>query len=151
MKKNLTVKAPNNFAVNKLEIHRLVSAVAKELVLTIDSLEINFINAKFMREINNQLLKHDHSTDIITLNYSENLHIIDAEIYVSLHDAFQNSQKWEVSLENEVTRLIIHGILHLCGFDDLTKNEKMKMKKKEDELVAKFKHIIKKKILLNDC
>lgn len=149
--KNLVVNKVENFSLDKRDIHRLTAAVTKKLNLKLFSLIINFVNPDYMRKINKQYLNHDYSTDILTFNYSQNLHIIDAEIYVSLYDAFQNAENWKVSVENEVARLIIHGILHLCGFDDQSEKERKLMRKKEDELVAEFNSIIKQKIKIHDC
>ncbi|MBZ0179607.1 MAG: rRNA maturation RNase YbeY, partial [Melioribacteraceae bacterium] len=68
-----------------------------------------------------------------------------------LYDAFQNAEKWKVSPENEVARLIIHGILHLCGFDDQLEKDREIMREKEDELVTEFNSLIKRNIKIDDC
>lgn len=149
--KNLTVNKNQKFSLDKREIHSLTAALIKKLNLKLVSLIINFVDPDYIRKINKQYLNHDYSTDILTFNYSENLHIIDAEIYVSLYDAFQNAEKWKVSPENEVARLIIHGILHLCGFDDQLEKDREIMREKEDELVTEFNSLIKRNIKIDDC
>lgn len=149
--KNLTVNKNQKFSLDKREIQSLTAALIKKLNLKLVSLIINFVDPDYIRKINKQYLNHDYSTDILTFNYSENLHIIDAEIYVSLYDAFQNAEKWKVSPENEVARLIIHGILHLCGFDDQLEKDREIMREKEDELVTEFNSLIKRKIKIDDC
>ncbi|MDD3557733.1 MAG: rRNA maturation RNase YbeY [Melioribacteraceae bacterium] len=149
--KNLTVNKNQKFSLDKREIQSLTAALIKKLNLKLVSLIINFVDPDYIRKINKQYLNHDYSTDILTFNYSENLHIIDAEIYVSLYDAFQNAEKWKVSPENEVARLIIHGILHLCGFDDQLEKDREIMREKEDELVTEFNSLIKRNIKIDDC
>ena len=74
---------------------------------------------KIIHDINKSYLKHDYTTDIITFNYSNSLEQIDGEIFISIDDALSNSKKFKVTLSDELVRLVIHGILHLLGYDDL--------------------------------
>ena len=77
------------------------------------------------------------ATDIITFNYSNVLDQIDGEIFISIEDALNNSKKYKVSLSDELVRLVIHGILHLLGYDDLNTSEKKIMKRLENKLLSK--------------
>ena len=87
-------------------------------------------------------MDHYYSTDIITFDYSENKNGIDAEIFISIDDAESNARKYKVHLKNEITRLIIHGILHLLGYDDQQKKDKIIMKRKENDLLNRNKFIL---------
>jgi len=110
----------------------------EDLEFSIESFYINFITAEEINSINKEFLKHDRSTDIITFNYSGNHFEIDGEIYISTLDAKINAKKYNVSLSKEFTRLIIHGILHLKGYDDITSKDRMKMKRIENNLTNKY-------------
>ncbi|MBS4035677.1 MAG: rRNA maturation RNase YbeY [Ignavibacterium sp.] len=123
--------------VNKASVHKLVKAIKEDLNFKIADLTINFINSDKLQELNRKHLKHNYPTDIITFNYSGSLSNLDGEIFISFEDAIINSKKYRVSLNNELIRLIIHGILHLLGYNDKTASEKKIMKSLENQLTYK--------------
>jgi probable rRNA maturation factor len=82
-------------------------------------------------EINNKYLNHNYFTDIITFDYSENS-IISGDIFISVDTVKSNSEELKVSFDLELKRILIHGILHLCGQDDKTPESKAEMTKKEN-------------------
>ncbi len=139
--KNLVVNSKNKL-VEKRKIHLLVNSLSKSLNLSIQSLEINFINRKDILEINKAHLDHDYYTDIITFNYSGDDNILDGEILISVDDALENAKKYKVPSKEELCRLVIHGILHLIGYDDTTSSKKRKMKLMENKLLNKNKFIL---------
>ena len=147
MVKGLIVHQEMKHSFIKKEIHSLVGALCKELKFEIESIELNFVDQETILGINKEFLSHDFTTDIITFNYSDKSNNLEGEIYISVDDALANSKKYKVSLENEITRLVIHGILHLLGYDDISVEDKKIMKKKEDFLVSKYEHIIKKRMI----
>ena len=89
----------------------------------------------FLLEINRTFLHHDYYTDIITFDYSKNNSII-GEVYISLDRVTENSTNLSTRLGEEISRVIIHGALHLCGYKDKTKKQKEIMRKKEDFYLA---------------
>jgi probable rRNA maturation factor len=93
---------------------------------------INFIfcNDAFLLSLNKKFLKHTTLTDIITFQYPEKR--LSAEIFISIQRIKENAKKFDVSFENELQRVIVHGILHLCGYKDKTPAQKKQMRKKED-------------------
>ena len=95
--------------------------------------DLNFIitNDETLRKINIQFLGHDYDTDVISFNYCSG-NIINGEVYVSIDTVKENAKKYNVSLNMEIRRVFIHGILHLLGYDDKTKKQKADMKKMED-------------------
>ena len=137
MIKNLYVSSSTR-KINKTRIHKLVGLLREDLEFSVESLYINFITAEEINNINKKFLEHDRSTDIITFDYSGNHFEIDGEIFISTGDAKINAKKYNVSLSKEFTRLIIHGILHLKGYDDIKNNDRMKMKRIENNLTNKY-------------
>ena len=114
-------------------------------------MEVNIITSEEIHKINNQYLQHNYSTDIITFNYSGENNTLDGEIFISLDDAYYNSLKYKVNLDNELLRLIIHGFLHLVGYDDKATNDKRKMKRIENKLVNQIEGSTNKIILKYEC
>jgi rRNA maturation RNase YbeY len=137
--KNLTVNCKNNSKVEKAFVHKIISELRKELLFSVSSLQINFISSFEIKEINKKFLKHNYSTDIITFNYSGSNIELDGEMFISEDNALNNSKKYNVPFVSEITRLIIHGILHLIGYDDNTIKTKRRMKKLENQLVLKYR------------
>ncbi len=95
--------------------------------------EINIILCAdvFLHEINVDYLNHDTLTDIITFDYSEN-NVVSGELFISVERVKENAAFYSSSLYNELHRVIIHGVLHLCGYYDRNKKEMALMRKKED-------------------
>ncbi|MFO7524276.1 MAG: rRNA maturation RNase YbeY [Ignavibacteriaceae bacterium] len=134
--KNLSVNS-TRLKINKMSVHKLVYVLSKELNFKIDSMEINFINSDQIKRINSEYLDHNNSTDIISFNYSGSNTFLDGELFISYQDAERNSKKYKVSLNKELNRLIIHGILHLVGYNDYTASGKKIMKTLENQLTYK--------------
>lgn len=88
-------------------------------------------------EINNKYLKHNYYTDIITFDYSDSS-TISGDIFISLDTVKSNSMDFGVSFEQEILRILIHGILHLCGQNDQTPELREEMTKKENLAIEKF-------------
>ena len=144
--KNFTVTTPKSIKLDKKIAHSIMSELKKILSFTIESLNINFITPDLMIEINKQYLNHNYDTDIITFNYSGSNTNLDGEIFISIGQAIDNSIRFNVNLDSELIRLIVHGILHLLGYDDQKSSDKKKMKIEEDKLTEninkKFNNIL---------
>ena len=128
--------------LKKSKIHDLVKSLSSELDFTVSNLEINIVSGKEIHSINKTYLQHNYTTDIITFNYSDLVKQIDGEIFISIDDALDNAKKFKVSLSDELVRLVIHGVLHLLGFDDQTTSDKKTMKRLENKLLHKNKFIL---------
>ncbi len=88
-------------------------------------------------EINREFLDHDYFTDVIAFNNNDE-EIVNGEIYISLDTVKKNAYNYKDSLRNELIRVMIHGILHLCGYTDNNLKEKEAMKFKEDKWLGKI-------------
>lgn len=113
---NITLK---NFKVKKANIN---------IILT------DYISVK---ELNKKFLKHNYETDVLAFRLDEEE--LEGEIYISIETAEKQAEEYKVSLTNELSRLAIHGTLHLIGYDDATEKEKAEMHKIEDEILLKLK------------
>ena len=99
--------------------------------------EITFIfcSDAYLLKINNEFLNHDTFTDIITFDYSKENHLlpVSGDIFISVERVKENALKFSKPFEDELHRVIIHGVLHLLGYTDKTKSTKAEMRKQEDE------------------
>lgn len=96
--------------------------------------EINYIfcSDEYLKEVNIQYLQHDYYTDIITFDNSEEEDLLEGDIYISIDRVQENSQAFSKPFENELHRVMIHGILHLLGLSDKTEEEAEQMRKEEE-------------------
>lgn len=116
---------------NEVEIKRwLLNAISREAKV---AGEINYIfcSDAYLHQLNLAHLKHDTLTDIITFNYCVD-NEVNADVFISIDRVRDNGRSYEVAFENELSRVMIHGVLHLVGYDDKTVSEKQTMRAKED-------------------
>ena len=97
-----------------------------------------FCNDDYILNINRQYLNHDYFTDIISFDYSEYDYetqktLVSGDLFISLDTVRSNSKLIGVEFEEELHRVIIHGVLHLLGFKDMTEQEEKEMRKEEEE------------------
>ncbi len=111
----------------------LVSLLKKEGVNETERLTYIFCSDNYLLHINRQFLEHDFYTDIITFNLSSNTEKLHGEIYISVDRVKDNAHSLGVSFKKELHRVIFHGALHLCGYKDKSKAQKVLMRKREDE------------------
>ena len=105
----------------------------------ISAVNIIFCSDEYLYQMNMDYLQHDTYTDVITFPYSSHEDdFIEGDIFISVERTAENAKKFGVSAELELNRVIIHGILHLIGYDDKTADKKKIMTAKEDEYLAKL-------------
>lgn len=97
-----------------------------------------FCDDDFLLNLNKEFLKHDTLTDIISFDYTMGKKI-SGEIFISVDRVKENAEVFEVSFENELRRVIIHGILHYCGYIDKTKTDEENMRLLEEKYLNQIK------------
>jgi len=114
-------------------IRKVISSEEKKLG------EINYIfcDDHYLYKINLKFLEHDTYTDIISFDNSEGDEL-NGDIFISTDRVTENAKEYNVDFSEELKRVIIHGILHLCGYGDKTESEAALMRQKEDEKIALF-------------
>ena len=92
---------------------------------------------KHLRKINIDYLDRDYYTDIITFNYSEK-QVVNGDLFISIERVNENAREYEEDSDNELLRVMIHGVLHLIGYDDESVDDKKQMRKKENIYLESF-------------
>lgn len=128
---------------HKQVLKNWIKATAAEHGKKIGEINYVFCSDEYLLQINKEYLNHDYYTDIITFDNSESVSVIDADIYISVDRVGENSKNNLLvdkgsSFENELYRVMIHGILHLLGYKDKSKEEAIAMRKLEDECLKKL-------------
>jgi probable rRNA maturation factor len=137
--KNLQINYSGKIDFNKRTIHSIVGYLKNELDFSINEVAVNFISSIEITYLNNKYLNHPNSTDIITFNYSGNNYELDGEIFISVDDCRNNAGLFGVKFNEELVRLLIHGFLHLLGYNDKNKSQKKKMFELQENLLNSCK------------
>ena len=122
--------------LSETQLHNLIQKIFNELKLSAASCSIIFMNDDDLAQMHADYFDDPDKTDVITFDLGETP--LEGEIYISHERAKAQSIEYNVSYTTEVVRLIIHGILHLAGFDDLNTEDRRVMKDKENQLVEKY-------------
>ncbi len=103
------------------------------------SIRFIFCKDAYLHQINVDYLNHDTLTDVITFPYATEEAVVDGEIFISVERIAENAKTFKITFEQELNRVMVHGVLHLCGYDDKGKKAKEKMTEKEDYYLNKLK------------
>ncbi|MFO8146760.1 MAG: rRNA maturation RNase YbeY [Bacteroidota bacterium] len=114
-------------------IQRVIESEGKKL----EEISYIFCDDYYLLDINIKYLDHDTYTDIISFDYSVG-NILQGDIYISTERVEENAREFNVSFEEELRRVIIHGVLHLCGYKDKSDEESTLMRLKEEEKLKLF-------------
>lgn len=125
--------------VDAEDIREWVTTVAAYYGRRVGDIAYIFVNDEEILRVNRQFLQHDYYTDIITFDYSEGTRI-SGDLFISLDTVCTNAEGLGVSYEQELHRVIIHGILHLCGINDKGPGEREVMEAAENLALVKLKH-----------
>ncbi len=122
------------------KVRKFLNKVIRDENRTPGDLNFIFTNDVNLHDINIKFLEHDYFTDVITFDYNKK-NTVNGEIYISIETVKKNSINYKVSLNDEVIRVMIHGVLHLCGYRDMTKKQKAEMKLMEDKRLKEYSEI----------
>ena len=141
----IDIKVFNNFdkiAINDLSVEKLAKKIFSEKSLNDKAIiSIIFCDNKTLNNFKIKYFDEDVFTDIVTFKI-EDKPFLEAELYISTEMAIENAKEFKVSLDNEIIRLISHGILHLIGYDDRNNSSSKKMFSVQEEIVEKFEDSI---------
>ena len=136
--KKITLQAQNQFSVqNEEQLLSWLSDCVLLLDKQIGDVHIALMDDDALLALNQKHLDHDHYTDVITFDYSTAKEV-NCDIAVSTDRVLENATLEGLSVENELARVLIHGILHCVGYSDKTPNDKQIMRVKEDEMLKQF-------------
>ena len=117
---------------NRTRLKKFIDKIVTREKKKLKNLNYIFCQDKHLLKINRKYLNHDFYTDVITFDLSSSAQEIFADIYISVDRVRENAQAVKSSLTEEIHRVMFHGLLHLCGYNDKTEQERVDIKKKED-------------------
>ena len=113
------------------EIRKFLLHVSLQEGYVLSQFYFHFVSSEEITRINKNHLSHDYATDVITFDYSTDKEL-KAEAYICPEEVHSNAKKYSQTTENEMIRVLIHALLHVCGHDDKSDESKLKMRNKED-------------------
>jgi probable rRNA maturation factor len=130
------------FSLSKRTVLKVfIEDVFKKEKKRLDHLHYIFCSDEYLGRINRDYLHHDTYTDIITFDLSKHkANAVSGEIYISIDRVKENALLFNTSFNKELHRVILHGVLHLCGYKDKTKSDKKVMSSREDFYLQKYFH-----------
>ena len=135
------VKMPK---IKKRETTAWIKAVAKSYGRRVGEVGYMFVNDDKILEVNCEYLGHDYYTDVITFDYDED-DVVSGDVVISLDTVASNAQLFNKTYEEELYRVIIHGILHLCGINDKGPGEREQMEAAENKALALRQQLLEQK------
>lgn len=124
---------------NKRLLKKWISLVVHKNKYIIGDLNVILTNDDYLYQMNKKYLNHDYYTDVITFNYNNNNNI-SGDIFISIDRVKENASKYSISLIEELLRVMIHGVLHLIGYNDHNNDEIKEMRSKEAESLSLIKY-----------
>jgi len=121
---------------NPEEINNWITQVIEDNSFTINQLNYIICSDNYLLEINRSYLSHDTLTDIITFDNSDEDNTVEADIFISLERVKENSEQLKTDITTEFNRVLIHGVLHLIGWNDKTQEDKAEMREKEEACLS---------------
>ena len=132
MGKELNLIGNESEVVSSAAVISVISSVLDGEDKDYTSVSVLLVSDDEIKEVNKKYLGHDYATDVVTFPLHEDSEPIEGEIYVSLQTTERNSKTYNNSHSSEIIRVVIHGLLHLAGYEDSTSESREEMKKRED-------------------
>jgi rRNA maturation RNase YbeY len=123
--------------IKRRETNRWIKEIVASYQKRVGEVTYIFCSDEEILHINRQYLNHDYYTDIITFDYSE-ADTISGDLFISLDTVKSNSETFHTDYPEELHRVMIHGVLHLCGFNDKSPEDEKLMREKENEALKKY-------------
>ena len=124
--------------------YRIVSNWLKQVIYKFGcitgDLTYIFCSDEYLKEINSRYLRHDYYTDIVTFDYNEG-NIVSGDMFISVNRVKENSERFKCDLNDEFLRVMVHGLLHLLGYNDGSDLERETMRELENECIFMYKGI----------
>ena len=121
---------------NKTKLRSWIKDTIQQHNNTLQFINFIFTSDAFLLNVNKEYLNHNTLTDIITFDQSIDPDVIEADIYISVERIKENSKSYKILFEDELHRVMIHGVLHLLGYNDKEESDKEEMRKKENHYLA---------------
>ena len=131
--------ADKNIALtDRTALKLFIKNIFKKEKRSFESLSYVFCSDEYLLAINQQYLQHDYYTDIITFDLSEPNAALQGDIYISIDRVRDNAKQLDISIKNELHRVIFHGVLHLCGYKDKTPKDEKAMRSMEEKYLKLY-------------
>ncbi len=125
----------------RLANNRWLKMVAGSEIKKIGDIAIVFCSDNYILDMNIKYLQHDYFTDIITFDYCEG-DSLSGDLFISIDSVRENSEEFGTEFSDELNRVMVHGLLHLIGYDDHTEAEQKQMREKEDYYLEMRKALV---------
>ena len=126
---------------NKLPVKKWIKNIISAYNCRQGEISVIFCSDSYMLDINRRYLNHDYYTDIITFDYCEGA-VVSGDLFISVDTVKANAEFYAVPFTDELYRVIIHGVLHLLKEDDITDDQKMHMRRAEDDALRVLKELL---------
>lgn len=134
---NIFFEETPEFDFTNLKIEQNIEKLAESENRTLGDISYILCSDNYLLEINRQYLNHDYFTDVITFDYSED-NVISGDIFISVDTVADNAKEYNVTFEKELERVMVHGVLHLVGYNDKSDSEVKQMRAKENQYLSLF-------------
>ena len=125
----------DDLSLNDIDLTNWISKVCVDENYNLGDISLIFCSDEYLLDMNRTHLDHDYYTDIITFDYTDN-QIVSGDLFISIDRVRDNATDFNVSFEHELHRVIIHGVLHLCGYKDKSDDEEKLMRTKENNALS---------------
>ena len=125
----------DDLSLNDIDLTNWISKVCVTENYNLGDISLIFCSDEYLLDMNRTHLDHDYYTDIITFDYTDN-QIVSGDLFISIDRVRDNANDFNVSFEHELHRVIIHGVLHLCGYKDKSDDEEKLMRTKENNALS---------------